>query len=508
MPASDERATRLARRRSRRCLPRSSRASRRIPRAGHSRPHTVSRCPRQARRVRRSPIARAADTLRAMRWRSALVRGGAGGAGRDSVRAGRAARLHLRRLRADRGPRAAALASSEIARVFAERHWPTLPYYRPIARASMLAQKALHGNEPAPYHVLNVALVAAIALAAFALLRTGALALPLPLAFAGAALFALHPVASSCVYPIASGRETLWPTLFELLAVMRLAAAGRALLRARARRVRGGAALEGARGGAARAVRARGRARNLGATRRAGAPRRVAAPLRAARAAPARATSRCAGWIFAGEGDARARAAIPRGRCSRSRTRCRCVFAPTRELVYEPVVVGLALALAARSRAGRERGDLSSRSSDAIGPRGVARCSGWAGSRSVCCRPRTCCVQDARFDERYVFFASLGVVGARARRRSSRSGAARPRARRSACVLVRAIAGAALISVAARAVLRLRRGLPRALDRERPEPRAAAHLARQARGARARLRRPRSITSTPRSSARPTCRTR
>ena len=38
-------------------------------------------------------------------------------------------------------------------------------------------------------------------------------------AFLAAAVFAVHPVASSCVYPIASGRETLLPALFVLLAL-------------------------------------------------------------------------------------------------------------------------------------------------------------------------------------------------------------------------------------------------------------------------------------------------
>src|SRR5262249_58752993 len=38
-------------------------------------------------------------------------------------------------------------------------------------------------------------------------------------ALTAAALFALHPLASSTVYPIASGRETLLPSLWTLLAV-------------------------------------------------------------------------------------------------------------------------------------------------------------------------------------------------------------------------------------------------------------------------------------------------
>ena len=118
--------------------------------------------------------------------------------------------------------------AGELARVFAERHWPTLPYYRPIPRSSMLVQKAWHGDAPAPYHLLNALLAAALAAAVFALLARPCFGLPWPLAWLGAALFAAHPIVSSCVYPIASGRETLWPTLFEVVAVWAFLRAGRA----------------------------------------------------------------------------------------------------------------------------------------------------------------------------------------------------------------------------------------------------------------------------------------
>jgi tetratricopeptide (TPR) repeat protein len=116
----------------------------------------------------------------------------------------------------DREPPASA---ADLARVFAERHWPTLPYYRPIPRESMLLQKLAHGDSPAPFHAFNVVLVLGAACAAWWLLRTPVLGLPPALAWLAALLFAVHPIASSCVYPIASGRETLWPTLFEMLAL-------------------------------------------------------------------------------------------------------------------------------------------------------------------------------------------------------------------------------------------------------------------------------------------------
>lgn len=110
-------------------------------------------------------------------------------------------------------------AAADLVRVFTEPHFRGLPYYRPITRASLLAQKALHGDRPGPFHVANALLAGAAALAAFALLRAPAFALPPVLAALAAAAFAVHPAASSVVYPIASGRETLLPAVAILAAV-------------------------------------------------------------------------------------------------------------------------------------------------------------------------------------------------------------------------------------------------------------------------------------------------
>ena len=43
-------------------------------------------------------------------------------------------------------------------RVFGERHWVNLPYYRPVSRITMVVQKGLHGDRPGPSHAFNVAL--------------------------------------------------------------------------------------------------------------------------------------------------------------------------------------------------------------------------------------------------------------------------------------------------------------------------------------------------------------
>jgi Flp pilus assembly protein TadD len=121
---------------------------------------------------------------------------------------------------------------AQLARVFAEPMSPLVPYYRPIARVLTAAQLALHGAAPLPFHALNLALGVACALALRAVLATRALGATPLVATLAAALFLAHPLAAECIAPIASGRETLLPTLFTLLAVasyLRATALGRAL---------------------------------------------------------------------------------------------------------------------------------------------------------------------------------------------------------------------------------------------------------------------------------------
>ncbi len=114
-------------------------------------------------------------------------------------------------------PRPAGIA--DLARVFAEPHFRGLPYYRPVVRASLLAQKAVHGDRPALFHLGNALLAGVAAAAAFALLWAPRLGVGMAPAWWAAAIFAAHPVASSAVYPIASGRETLLPAVLILAAV-------------------------------------------------------------------------------------------------------------------------------------------------------------------------------------------------------------------------------------------------------------------------------------------------
>ncbi len=107
----------------------------------------------------------------------------------------------------------------DFGRILTERHFLSLPYYRPVVRSSLLLQRALHGDRPGPFHWFNACIAGGVALIAYALLRLPVFGLRPLWAFLAAAVFAVHPVASSCVYPIASGRETLLPSLFSLLAV-------------------------------------------------------------------------------------------------------------------------------------------------------------------------------------------------------------------------------------------------------------------------------------------------
>ncbi len=114
--------------------------------------------------------------------------------------------------------------------VFAERHWYNLPYYRPVARLTMVLQKFFHGNNPAPFHLFNTLVMACLGLMAYGMLRLRVFHVARPIAGLAAALLAAHPVASSCVYPISSGRETLIPALFIMGCVYVFLRGGRAWL--------------------------------------------------------------------------------------------------------------------------------------------------------------------------------------------------------------------------------------------------------------------------------------
>lgn len=116
---------------------------------------------------------------------------------------------------------------ADVLDVFAERHWEGLPYYRPVARLTMVVQRPLHGHNPAPYHGLNALLMGAFAVVTWWLFRQPSMAIRRWPAVFGAALVAVHPVASCTVYPICSGRETLMPAVFILASVTAFLRPGR-----------------------------------------------------------------------------------------------------------------------------------------------------------------------------------------------------------------------------------------------------------------------------------------
>ena len=107
----------------------------------------------------------------------------------------------------------------DLGRIFTERHFLSLPYYRPVVRSSLLIQRTLHGDQPGLFHLFNACVAGLIALITYALLSLPVFDMRPRWTLMAAAVFALHPVASSCVYPIASGRETLLPALFVLLSL-------------------------------------------------------------------------------------------------------------------------------------------------------------------------------------------------------------------------------------------------------------------------------------------------
>ena len=100
-------------------------------------------------------------------------------------------------------------------------YWPTGTQagqlYRPVTTASYTVNWSLAGPRPVSYHAVNVALHAGVTACTFALL--GALGAAPLAAFAGAAVFAVHPVHTEAVANIV-GRAELLTALFFLLACL------------------------------------------------------------------------------------------------------------------------------------------------------------------------------------------------------------------------------------------------------------------------------------------------
>ena len=107
---------------------------------------------------------------------------------------------------------------ADLVEIFREPHYLNYPYYRPITRTTFALQKTIWGDRPRPYHLFNALLAGAVMLAAWALLRRRGFMLGGTAALVAALWLSVHPAMSECIYPAASGRETLLPALFILLA--------------------------------------------------------------------------------------------------------------------------------------------------------------------------------------------------------------------------------------------------------------------------------------------------
>jgi Tfp pilus assembly protein PilF len=110
--------------------------------------------------------------------------------------------------------------------ILREPHFSHLPYWRPVARATFELQKLVHGARPGLFHLANALGAGLLALAARALLRRPGLCVRERFAWLGAALLALHPVASSTVYP-PTGRETLLASTLTFAALALFLRGGR-----------------------------------------------------------------------------------------------------------------------------------------------------------------------------------------------------------------------------------------------------------------------------------------
>lgn len=115
----------------------------------------------------------------------------------------------------------------QLLAVFSEPHFCDLPYYRPVTRATLLFQKLVHGDHALPFHFVNILLMTVAFALAYLLISSPFFGVSRLLAAAVALVFAIHPVASECVYPAASGRETLLPTVFVLASVCSFQRAGK-----------------------------------------------------------------------------------------------------------------------------------------------------------------------------------------------------------------------------------------------------------------------------------------
>jgi hypothetical protein len=112
-------------------------------------------------------------------------------------------------------------------RIFIQSYWPPQggsSLYRPFTSLGFAIQWAIGGGSPLPFHVVSVAIYAAVSVAVF---RFASTFLRWDAAWLTAALFAVHPVHVEAVANVV-GQAELWSALLSLIAMTRFVRARKA----------------------------------------------------------------------------------------------------------------------------------------------------------------------------------------------------------------------------------------------------------------------------------------
>lgn len=101
---------------------------------------------------------------------------------------------------------------ADLTDVFCQSHMENNLYYRPLSTVTYGLQKTMFGSEPAFFHAFNLVILFLSSLVMFYLFKCRITDHKIEAAAWAAAIFALHPVTSACLYPI-TGRESLLAVL-------------------------------------------------------------------------------------------------------------------------------------------------------------------------------------------------------------------------------------------------------------------------------------------------------
>lgn len=112
-------------------------------------------------------------------------------------------------------------------RIFTQSYWPPeegSSLYRPFTSLAFLLQWVMGSGSPLPFHIVSIALYAAVSVAVF---RFALELVEWKVALIAAALFAVHPLHVEAVANVV-GQAELWAALFALLALIRYVAKSKA----------------------------------------------------------------------------------------------------------------------------------------------------------------------------------------------------------------------------------------------------------------------------------------